>query len=285
MSCVTPLDALELIFSKLLEDPPTLRACTLVSQRWCGPAQRALFRRRVFTIGRTPAQLAYDRPAARSAPFSSAAFGVLLASAPHLALCVRRLVYDLGDATAGRGPRLSIAEVLQPLLDWQLRDLLSLELVGYTSCRLFPLARADARLSAVFPLLTHLRLHETRLPDFRTLQSVVCSFPALSSLALSRIHWDPASPAPPSAEHDSVRLLAFELGPLFRQDGDSHARMLEQVCAWLLRSQSRGTLRTIAFSDSMCDDFLALVRGVHDLHLHLRFPLREPSPPRVHVAR
>jgi hypothetical protein len=271
-----PSLALELIFEQLVHDAPTLADCALVSRGWADPAQRALFGRRTFHIGRTADQLAYDRPA-RVSKFCVEAFTDMLVAAPHLAGHVRRLFFDMGDATKRAGPTVTVAEITRPLVEWRLTNLVSLELSGYASCRIVPMTGIDEALAAGLPMLTHLRIHETRLRSFSTLQCIACSLPSLQSLSLSRIHWNPDLPGPsaPIRGLDTLRLLEFELGHLIREDGDEYMRMHKQLFAWLLHTPSTRSLRKITLdTDCRCQGEEELVRTVgmraHGLHLHLK---------------
>jgi hypothetical protein len=201
-----PSLALDLVFDEPSEDAPSLAQCALVSRGWADPAQRALFGRRGLSITRDNDLFiagSLGRPTNET-----------IKTSLHVVSYFRQLSLDLNIVTEWEGSQVTILELLELLLGWNLRNLVCLKFHGYTGGRWSPIAYIDQRLHKSFSMVTELHLHQIRLPDFGSLQYIVCSLHSLVSPTLSKVRWNVTSCFPAVQEAREIHLINLDIQDL-----------------------------------------------------------------------
>jgi hypothetical protein len=141
-----PMDAIDDIFTQLLGDLPSLRACALTCRTWAEPARSLLFRRLAMSSGQAwyhPLVLHYIVPYARSLYFNneitgrpiSIPFHVLLVElAPHLSNRFHQIEISNSQLSFWNQTQQEYTEEEIQLIDIARRRVTSLKLVN---CKVF----------------------------------------------------------------------------------------------------------------------------------------------------
>ncbi|KAI0332589.1 hypothetical protein GY45DRAFT_1320789 [Cubamyces sp. BRFM 1775] len=228
----------------LWDDIESLRACSLTCKAWLPSSRFHLFRN---------VRLRHAEDVVR--------FRALLASAPGIAPCVRKLSLsaDYGGATPEGSPQeddawVNGAAALLPLLS-------HITTLGLARVRWHALnEETRAAFAGVFKNVRQLFLFEVSFEASRDVVAFLSGFPVLQELYFQAVSWKHDSPSPfenPDTLHEFAEAGSMHLSYLFLDPKSSPTLVTE----WLLKHPEEQRLRTI----QLCWRELENTRAVGDL--------------------